>query len=102
MQYVLFRNEYKRLFEKQLNRYFKNYDKRVMEYALNIVLSSYWNTKFLLFEIESNILESNTIKEVYKLKTEDEKILQYRHKLSIMNKEIFKDIKELFIMEVKR
>ena len=95
MFYLLFRDEYKRIFEKELNEYFKKYDKYKMEICLNIVLS-YWNTKYLLYEIESKILKERTIKEVYKGKTRDEKILQYRQNLSIMNREIFKDIKDYF------
>ena len=100
MCYVLFREEYKRIFEKELNKYFKKYDKYKMEICLNIVLS-YWNNIYLQYEINSKILQEFTIKEVYKGKTEDKKILQYRHNLSIMNKEIFKDIKEYFMEVIK-
>ena len=96
MFYILFRDEYKRIFEKELKNYFGKFNPYKMEVALNIVLS-YWNDKYLQYEINSKILQEFTIKEVYKGKTEDKKILQYRHNLSIMNREIFKDIKEYFM-----
>ena len=95
MCYILFREEYKRIFEKELKNYFGKFNPYKMEVALNIVLS-YWNNIYLQYEINSKILQEFTIKEVYKGKTKDERILQYRHNLFIMNKEIFKDIKELF------
>ena len=95
MMFILFREEYKRIFLRELKKCFGEYNPYKMEIALNIVLS-YWNNKYLIHEIESGILKEFKIKEVYKGKTTNEKILQYRQSLSIINKKIFKDIKELF------